>query len=371
VLALTATAAPRVREEIVQRLGMRNPRVVVRGFDRPNLRLAVERFQKEAAKTAALLRRVAAADKPGIVYVATRRQAEDVASALVESGLRADAYHAGMRPADRESAQSRFMDGGSQVIVATSAFGMGIDKPDVRFVFHHHVSESLDAYYQEVGRGGRDGEPAEAILFYRPENLGLRRFFASGGRVDEEQIAQVAEAIRELAGPVHPRELAEQMDFSGAKLASALTSLEQVGLVERLADGHVRPAEPELETDEAMEEAARIHRRRRNLDLTRIEMMKGYAEAPGCRRKFVLDYFGEGFDPPCGRCDNCEAGAEVLPDDAERPFPLQSRVAHPEWGEGVVLRYEEDRVTVLFEEEGYKTLAVPVVLERRLLERAG
>jgi ATP-dependent DNA helicase RecQ len=147
VLALTATAAPRVREEIVERLGMRNPRVVVRGFDRPSLRLAVLPFDREAAKTAALLRHVAAADKPGIVYVATRRQAEDVASALVESGVQADAYHAGMRPADRETVQARFMDDRSEVIVATSAFGMGIDKPDVRFVHHHHVSESLDAYY--------------------------------------------------------------------------------------------------------------------------------------------------------------------------------------------------------------------------------
>jgi ATP-dependent DNA helicase RecQ len=99
--------------------------------------------------------------------------------------------------------------------------------------------------------------------------------------------------------------------------------------------------------------------------------MKGYAEAPGCRRKVILDYFGEGFDPPCGRCDNCEAGAEVPPEEDGRPFPLRSRVAHPEWGEGVVLRYEEDRVTVLFEEEGYKTLAVPLVLERGLLQRAG
>src|SRR3954452_3419499 len=171
VLALTATAAPPVRDEIVQRLGLRDAEVIVRGFDRPNLRFAVEPFHGEhasARKQRALTDRIAASPPPGIVYVATRREASALADALCERGLRAAAYHAGMRAAERDAVQERFMDGDVDVVAATIAFGMGIDKHDVRWVFHAEVSESPDAYYQEVGRAGRDGDPADSVLFYRP-----------------------------------------------------------------------------------------------------------------------------------------------------------------------------------------------------------
>ncbi|MDX6724823.1 MAG: ATP-dependent helicase RecQ, partial [Solirubrobacteraceae bacterium] len=183
VLALTATAAPPVREEIIQRLGLTDPEVVVRGFDRPNIDLAVERFHDERRQRDALLRRVAEARKPGIVYAATRRATEELAEALRERGVDAAAYHAGLRASAREDVQERFMESAVDVIVATTAFGMGVDKADVRFVFHAHVPDSVDSYFQEIGRAGRDGEPSDAVLFYRPEDLGLRRFFAGGGQV--------------------------------------------------------------------------------------------------------------------------------------------------------------------------------------------
>jgi ATP-dependent DNA helicase RecQ len=185
VLALTATASPPVRKEIVERLHMRDPEVVVRGFDRPNIRLEVERHHDERQKRRALVERVAALDRPGIVYVATRKLAEEVARELDEAGLRALPYHAGLAKSERDQTQEAFMHDQLDVIAATTAFGMGVDKPNVRFVVHSEPADSVDSYFQEIGRAGRDGKPAEAVLIYRSEDIGLRRFFAS--RADSEE----------------------------------------------------------------------------------------------------------------------------------------------------------------------------------------
>jgi ATP-dependent DNA helicase RecQ len=372
VLALTATAAPPVRDEIVDRLGLRDAEIVVRGFDRPNLDLAVERFHDARHKDEALLEAVAAAETPGIVYAATRKRTEELAAALAERGVEAIAYHAGLKAADREAAQERFMDSEVDVIVATTAFGMGVDKADVRFVFHAEVPESVDSYYQEVGRAGRDSEPARAVLFYRPEDLGLRRFFAGSGHVGADELTEVAEVVGAARNPVDPADIQERTELSQSKLATAVSRLEDAGAVEVLPTGHVaaRPDAPPL--DDAVREALDEEEDRREFARSRLEMMRAFAETDGCRREFVLSYFGEPFDGvPCGRCDNCRAGKVTAADAADEPFALGARVAHPEWGEGVVQRYEHDRaVVVLFDEIGYKTLALEVVRERGLLEPA-
>jgi ATP-dependent DNA helicase RecQ len=369
VLALTATAAPPVRDEIVERLGLRDPAIVIRGFDRPNIRLSVERHHDEERKLRALREHIAGATPPGIVYVATRRAAEELAAELCEHGLRASSYHAGMRASDRAAAQERFMDGDLDVIVATTAFGMGVDKSDVRWVVHAEISESLDAYYQEIGRGGRDGEPAEARLFYRVEDLGLRRFFAGGGQVDVAEIAAVLEAVGDASEPVEPGVLRAETELSETKLTTALSRLEEAGAVELLPDGEVRPAPDPPPRTAAIEAAAAAEERRRAFDRSRVDMMRAYAETDGCRRAFVLSYFGEPFEPPCGNCDNCLAGrADAAPEDV--PFAVGARVAHEEWGTGVVQRYDDAAVVVLFDDVGYKTLALDVVLERALLRAA-
>jgi ATP-dependent DNA helicase RecQ len=361
ILALTATAAPPVREEIVERLGMRSPEVLVRGFDRPNIHLAVERFHDEHAKRRALLSRVAEEPKPGIVYAATRRHAEELAASLAsEAGVSALAYHGGMRRRERVEAQEAFMDDRVDVVVATTAFGMGVDKPNVRFVFHSEPSDSVDSYYQEIGRSGRDGAAARAVLFYRSEDLGLRRFFAGGGHADEDQIRLVAETV--AAG-----EPLEQTDLSDSKLLMAVARLEEVDGVVVQASGEVAPRRVLEDLDAVVEEAWHEQEERLAFDRSRVAMMGGYAEASGCRREFVLTYFGERFSPPCGRCDNCDAGLVKGPVAVSRPFPEGSRVRHASWGEGLVQRYEDAAVVVLFDSVGYKKLGLEIVLERGLL----
>jgi ATP-dependent DNA helicase RecQ len=363
VLALTATAAPPVRAEIVSRLHLEDPLEVIRGFDRPNIHLAVQHFRDEKHKRRALVERVAAAAKPGLVYVPTRAGAEELAEELRAAGVDAAAYHAGLKAAERDAVQTRFMEDEVEAVVATTAFGMGVDKPDVRFVYHEAPAESLDAYYQELGRGGRDGEAAEAVLFYRPEDLGLRRFQAGMGQVEPDELARVAELVRAAGGPVAPGPLREVAHLSRTKLGTALTRLEEAGVVLLLPTGEVAPG-----TGGDLEAAAENEEDRQAFERSRLEMMRGYAEADTCRRAFLLSYFGEPYEPPCGNCDVCDSGrGRDAHGTGEHPFPLAARVIHAEWGEGAVQRYEPGQIVVLFDTVGWRTLALDVVAERGLL----
>jgi ATP-dependent DNA helicase RecQ len=370
ILALTATAAPPVREDIVEVLGLRDPRIVVRGFDRPNIWLGVESFHDHDAKRRAVIAAVRGADPPGIVYAATRRGADELSEELAGRGVRAAAYHGGLADRRRDEVQESFMDGaGVDVVVATIAFGMGVDKPDVRWVMHHDVSASLDAYWQEAGRAGRDGEPARAILFYRPEDLGLRRFFA-GGSADRAAMQRVARALSLARRPVDPAAMLDELSLSRTKLATAIHRLEEAGFAAVDDDGRVRAVAGEDALDDAVERAAAAEEARHAVDRSRVEMMRAYAERRACRRDFVLGYLGEEFQAPYGNCDVCDAG--LGEEEAASPeaagFAVGQRVAHREWGAGSVARIEGDQITVVFESVGYRTLDAGLVAERGLLE---
>ena len=367
VLALTATASPPVREEVVDRLHLRDAVQIVRGFDRPTLHLEVQGHREDDQKREAVVMRAMGEPKPGIVYTSTRKSAEAYAQALAGLGIDAAAYHAGMRAADRESTQSRFMAGGLDVVVATTAFGMGIDKADVRFVLHAEVADSIDSYYQEIGRAGRDGQPASAVLFYREADLGLRKFFAAGS-ADQQALRKVAALVHHAEEPVEPREIAREMDITATRLTGLVNLLEEAGAVELTEDGTVDTVDDEATPKELADAAVQVAESHKKVEQSRLTMMRGYAETTGCRRQYLLAYFGEQRDEPCGNCDTCEAGsAHEQPDADSSPFALQARVEHTQWGEGLVMRYEGDRIVVLFDEVGYRTLSLEAVASRGLL----
>ena len=372
VLALTATASPNVGDDIMKRLGMRNARKVVWGFDRPNIWLGVETCPDEQTKLRVLIARVKDAEKPGIVYVATHAHAEEVTKALAEAGIKAGFYHGGMKKDERNEAQDKFMGDELDVVVATNAFGMGVDKADVRFVFHYDISESIDAYYQEVGRAGRDGKPARAILLYRPEDVGMRRAMAAGGKLTEGQVEQVAELLSDRNDPVSIKELKEEADLAPGKVAAAVNRLAEVGAVDVKPGGEV-VVEGKIDVAAAAEEAVKEQEAYREYRRGRVELMKDYAETKDCRRRYILNYFGEQTNGACGHCDNCDTGVALKQavEDSKLPFALKSRVIHSKWGEGVVMRYEEDKVVVQFDTEGAKSLVTDFVIKNRLLEPAG
>jgi ATP-dependent DNA helicase RecQ len=369
VLALTATASPPVREEIMQRLGMKNSRVIVRGFDRPNLWLGVERYEAEDEKQNAFVKRIKQLQKPGIVYSATRKVTEQLAVLLNEEGITAIAYHAGMKSKEREQAQTAFMNDEVDIIIATTAFGMGVDKPNVRFVIHYNISDSLDSYYQEIGRAGRDGDPADAILFYMPTDLNVRKFFSGGGKLDAEQVTRVAQLVQSQQEAIDPKALKDLTDLSQTKLKTTLNQLQIAGVVETLPTGEVIAVQDSPELAKATHEVLHAQERKIRVERSRLEMMRSYAEVRDCRRKYLLNYFGEQLDEPCEYCDNCEAGITANNQGTLQPYTLNSRVRHKSWGEGTVMRYEEDKVVVLFDSVGYKTLSVATALVSRLLTR--
>jgi ATP-dependent DNA helicase RecQ len=306
VLAMTATASARVRDEIIDRLGMRKPKILVGGFDRPNIHLRVDHFKEEDKKMEALIHRVRWAEKPGIVYTGTRKAAEAIMHSLAEEGIEALYYHAGLKAAEREEIQNKFMSGDAEVIIATNAFGMGIDKADIRFVYHYDAPDSLDSYYQEIGRAGRDGERAEAILFFREQDIGAQAFHTGQGKVDAQQLEEVVEVIAEQEQPVAPKEIVEETSLSARKLTGVIQRLEDVGVVETLPTGEVQLRES-ADFEQAVLEVAEHQEQRKEMNKERLSRMREYADTSSCRREHLLRYFGDPFHGPCQNCDNCEA----------------------------------------------------------------
>ena len=296
--AFTATATPEVREDIALQLGLRDPLELVTGFERPNLTLSVEPCRSREDKLAAVAALVRGTGTPGIVYAATRKNVEMWGEALEALGLRAGRYHAGLGEEERTRVQDEFLAGRLDAIAATNAFGMGIDKRDIRFVAHADLPGSVEAYYQEAGRAGRDGEPSQCTLFFSPADVRTQEFFLAGANPSADIFRRVWD---QLGSGLDDAGIEEQ---AGSDAARRMASMTAARLLRRAAEaGGRRIGEGPLPVDLAVrEEKARR-------DRERLDTVVRYAYGRGCRTQFIYAYFAGsargGAEPRCGTCDVC------------------------------------------------------------------
>ncbi len=319
VMAVTATATPDVREDIALQLGLGHgprpaPLVHVHGFSRPNLYLAVSRTAQHTQKLARVLR-IAEAYGSGIVYCATRRMAERVAALAQAEGVDALLYHGALSDDERSRAQDRFMTMAQPFVVATNAFGMGVDRKDLRFVIHWDMPGSVEAYYQEVGRAGRDGQAAWCELLFNFADVRTQEFFLDGANPDAADVLRVWQTIQRecAAGPV-VRSLEDWAEAAGIKndmaARTALAMLERAGLVAREIEPGTRSYTTRL-IPGADPTALRPHfeglQVKRTRDRKRLQAILRFVDLTSCRHAYLLDYFGEQNAPTsCGVCDRCQ-----------------------------------------------------------------
>ena len=345
VLALTATATPHVTRDIQERLHFRGASQVVRiSYRRENLILSAREFRGEPEKLSALMRLLArlrrARPQPsGIVYCASVKQTEALVAGLAVSGIRAAKYHGRMKRSERRRAQERFMRNPGVLMVATSAFGMGIDKPDVRFVINYQIPNSIESYYQEVGRAGRDGKTAYGVLFYTRKDKALQRVLALRKYPNLDHMIRAVDAIFSPGKPVLDSSSLEG-PIGKKKLGIILKLLEGGGfLVEegRTVKPVQRPTEEQIGLMVLSWDARKLD------DRHRLEEVVRYVHTSLCRWYYLLKYFGEPLEAPCGHCNNCRRGKGWY-------------VKHRTWGVGEVLQRIGPNLKVLFPGVGEKVL---------------
>ncbi len=330
ILALTATATPEVVDDIRRQLGREEMTVFDIGVYRENLRFEVIPSPREDSKQAHLVRLLGETEGSGIVYVSTIKDCEAVTDYLEGLGFGVGRYHGRLGGRERKKTQERFMSGDLRVIVATNAFGMGIDKPDIRFVIHYNLPGSLESYYQEAGRAGRDGEPARCVLFYQAEDRNTQIFFLNGRYPKQEHFTAVYKALEKLGAErrevsiadVHKRASA----VAPAKAKVVLAMMKDLEMAAEPQPGEYRLLRADLTAEELGEMAGRYEKRAEG-DRDRLRRMVLYAQTALCRWKAILDYFGEpaGSDftgDHCGHCDNCSHPIRELaaPPPAEIPL---------------------------------------------------
>lgn len=341
-LALTATATPYVRSDIVEQLGLQDPQTFVSGFDRPNLSIAVIHTQRERDKISRIKHLASSHPGSGIIYSSTRKAVEQVGASLQDLGLSVATYHAGMTDNLRIKAQEDFMTGRKQIIVATNAFGMGIDKPDIRFVVHYQMPGSIEAYYQEIGRAGRDGFPATCLLLFNYADKNTHDFFIDGSYPSATLIKDVYDALVatglkriELSSNEIARRADEKNEMA---INSALYLLERAGHIERHAQNTNRPEGGSKRNrlivllDDQPLQRLRINQtdvsRRGELERRKLREMIEFCYADRCFRAYILDYFGDRHHArECGMCGNC---GPVSTNRQGSPVPIvDSTETHP------------------------------------------
>jgi len=321
-VALTATATPEVQDDILKHLGIDHARRFILGFDRPNLKLRVVSTQTRQQKKSAMLSHLG--ENSTLIYCATRKNVEWVYAALRSEGVGAGMYHAGLSNEERAAVQDAFMADRCRVIVATNAFGMGIDKHDIRTIIHWDIPGTIEAYYQEIGRAGRDGEPASAVLLFRDSDRRTQEFFIQMANPPAAAVHAVWRWLQ-LRGEetlmIGSAELAQALpnDSKQRQASSALVVLRREGYVKQIPNDS-----EELLQIEVCKPGARLllneaqMQRRREWEYARLDQMVSYVRA-GCRRRVLVTYFGQ--EPPWERCGTCDACQENRPLH-HTPFPL-------------------------------------------------
>lgn len=359
VLALTASAPPTTLAEVVEQLGLRDPAVIVESVRRPNLVLEAREVADHAAAADAVVEELDRRPGRALVYVPRRALADELADRLDRPDRAALAYHGRLRAPARREVAERFTGDDPVVVVATTAFGMGIDVPDVRTVVHLDAPESLEAYYQELGRAGRDGEPAAAVLVWSRRSTSRRRFARSGAGWEVDD-AEAVQAARRAGADDRPAPLAEATGRSRTVAAEALAELRALGV------GPDRTVAPAALADR--------HLRRQRIVAARATALETYLHGERCRWQLLGSYYGEAGDP-CGVCDRCRAGADRTSEDAAAgPTPAPAgpgdRVRHGEFGPGTVTLADGGVVEVAFDDAGTRRLDTALVADAGLLEPA-
>ena len=329
-LALTATATPRVREDIAERLRLDKPRVIVAPAHRENLRLTVD-IVPGSEKFPAAARRIKRLQRPGIIYCATTTAVDEVGGALGRARIPVTRYHGKMPAADRDAAQRQFMNPSRRLImVATTAFGMGIDKPNIRYILHYQTPGSLEQYVQEIGRAGRDGHPAHCILLFDPADLEIQEYLQALGRPSVRHLERLEAAL--TAWTIDERApTPETLAYSAgvpARICEVLVSdLEEAGLIERHHEGGITIVVPPESFKTGVRDLMKKLKIFRYEGERRLRLLADYAQSKECRSIFVRRYFGEDHPPRCGTCDRCRGRS--CWHDAARPFTEKALATPP------------------------------------------
>ncbi|MCA1616600.1 MAG: RecQ family ATP-dependent DNA helicase [Acidobacteria bacterium] len=309
VLALTATATDEVVRDIEKQLGLRQMRLVRTGIYRPNLRLEVARVTNEVEKRERVAELFRETRGTGIVYAATVKAVESLFESFEAAGFAVAKYHGRLSARERKENQERFMRGELKAMLATNAFGLGIDKPDIRFVAHYQMTGSLESYYQEAGRAGRDGEESRCVLLYRLDDRRTQLFFLGGRHPRLEDVNAVYDALARLGAAASAVELAAIQEAANTvaqtKVRVVLSLLKELGLVRELRGARFRLARTDVTAAE-LERLARQLEEKGERDREKLERVMLYGQSAACRWKLLHEYFDEPFDADsCGHCDNC------------------------------------------------------------------